>query len=272
VTPPPEPALRRTLQIALVVLLVGVAAAGAWSAAVTRSHDAAASASARATAAAAVAPRSTPVPVPPVSDDRMRVLIDEVVGTGSLRGAVTGDFTITHEYGSPVLHLRHLEVGSSPARDLLVAVDLESATCRANHVGTIAGRITTRRTQRVLLQDSSPQIFSDLSYMRALAVWDLSCTPSEIGAGPIRWSLPKALRDLGHADLGARPGARGVVERRGGRPVGYVVASGDALGAVAARFGLTPWELLYLNPLRDRGSNDSLFAEERLSLDPLHPH
>ena len=270
-TRPPEPALRPMLQVALVVLLVGVAAAGAWSAAADRSPDPAPPASAGPTSAAAVAPTRIPAPAPPVSDDRMRVLIDQVTGTGSLRGAVTGDFTITHEYGTPVLHLRNLDVGSSPARHLLVAVDLDSATCRADHVGTIAGRITTRRTQRVQLQDSSPQIFSDLSYMRALAVWDLSCTPSEIGAGPIRWRLPKALRDLAHVDLGARPGARGVVARRGGRPVGYAVAPGDAMSAVAARFGLTPWELLYLNPLRDRGSNDALFAEERLSLDPLHP-
>ena len=193
-TRPSEPSPRRMLGTALVVLLVGGAAAGAWSTIDDRHVPARTTASSVSAPAPPVRSSTTPPDAPPVSDDRMRHLIDEVVGTGSLTGAVTGDFTITHEYGAPVLHLRHLEVGSSPARDLLTAVDLDSATCRADHVGTIAGRITTRRTQRVLLQDPSPQTFSDLSFMRALAVWNGSCDPSEVGAGPIRWTLPRQAR------------------------------------------------------------------------------
>jgi hypothetical protein len=226
-------------------------------------------------AATRPAPTSTPSPTPSdrtgVTDDQMRALINQVTGTGTLTGPITGDFTITHEYGSPVLHLTNVDVGSSDARTVLVAVDLASATCTAEKVGTTAGTITAKPRQTVSLQDSSPQTFSDLSYMKALAIWpeDMGCVAGEVSAGTIRWRLPARLRELAKTDLGPVPAARGHVTVTDDRPTRYRVASNDSISAVAARFDLTANELLYLNPLRDHGNDDQLFAGETLNLDPL---
>lgn len=216
---------------------------------------------------------STPSPTPtvPVSDDRMRALIDAVTGTGTLTGPITGSFTITTEYGSPVLHLSDLQVGASTARQVVVAVDLASATCSANRVGTVAGSITTATRQTVDLQDSSAQTFSDLSYMKALAIWpqDKGCVADEVSAGTITWRLPAGIRSLAETDLGARAAARGRVTEQSGRPVRYRVVADDQIATVAARFDLTVDELLYLNPLRDRGDDQRLYVGETLNLNPL---
>jgi len=222
-------------------------------------------------------PTSTPTQTPPpsgtvpVSDDQMRGLINQVTGAGTLTGPITGSFTITTEYGSPVLHLTDLNVGSSTARNVLVAVDLASATCSGNSVGTVAGTISAKARQTVDLQDSSPQIFSDLSYMKALAIWpqDMGCVADKVSAGTISWHLPGGIRSLADTDLGTRAGARGEVTVGAGRPARYKVVAGDEVTAVAARFGLTVNELLYLNPLRDRGSSPQLYAGETLNLNPL---
>jgi hypothetical protein len=218
---------------------------------------------------------STPSPSPtqtvPVCDDEMRALINQVTGAGTLTGPITGTFTITTAYGSPVLHLSDLQVGSSTARQVIVSVDLASATCSGNRVGTVAGTISAKPRQAVDLQDSSPQTFSDLSYMKALAIWpqDMGCVASKVSAGTITWHLPAGIKSLAKTNLEQRPAARGDVTLQDGRPVRYTVAANDQIAAVAARFDLTVNELLYLNPLRDRGSDQQLYAGETLNLNPL---
>lgn len=217
------------------------------------------------------APTPTPTQTVSVSDDQMRTLINQVAGSGTLTGPITGDFTITHEHGSPVLHLSNLKVGSSDARTVLVAVNLASATCQAQNVGTTAGTITAQTRQSVDLQDSSPQTFSDLSYMDALAIWpnDMGCVTSKVSAATIRWTLPSGIRSLAKTDFGSAAGAHGNLTTAKGRPVRYQVAADDQITAVAARFDLTPWELLYLNPLRNHGNDNTLYTGETLNLNPL---
>lgn len=265
---------REVLRIALVTGILGATVAAAWfGITVAQQHTRAGlhvadSATTRPSVAPSVAPTETPDPV--------AAAIGSVVGTGRLTGAITGDFTIRYhafvpQHPVPYLTLTNLHVGTSTARQVLLSVDLASATCKANNSGFLAGTITAARTQTVDLQDSGVQTVSDLSYLHAIAIWKQEgCAPGDVAAsGTITWKLPAAIRDLARTDHGTRPGATGPTSTIDGRPSRYTVEPDDQITAVAARFDLTVADLLYLNPLRRRGNDTTLYAGEQLNLNPL---
>lgn len=266
------PAPRSVVRVGIAILIAGGTIAAAWLGIIAvRDHRLSAAPPAATHHAVSPTPSAPPSAAVGLSDDRMSALISQVTGSGTLAGPITGRFTITYPYGSPVLRLRDLQVGSSTARTVLVAVDLASATCRASEVGTTAGTITAQARQSADLQDSSPQRFSDLSYMRALAIWpnDMGCVAAKVSAGTIDWTLPAALRAIAQTDRGPRHAAQGKTIVDHGRPARYTVAADDRIASVAARFDLSTDELLYLNPLRDHGSDVQLYVGETLNLNPL---
>ena len=101
--------------------------------------------------------------------------------------------------------------------------------------------------------------------------------PVEIGPGkvlattPVRWSVPERPTNIVVADAGARDLATGTVvsTTASGAPRGYQVAPGDAIAEVAARFGISPTALIYLNVgLLVTGDQQYLIEGTTLNLDP----
>jgi len=84
----------------------------------------------------------------------------------------------------------------------------------------------------------------------------------------IDWTMPDIRPDIRVADSGYTGGATGLVQMHGDRIGSYTVAAGDVLPEIAARFGLSVEDLLYLSPGRIADGDPSLaFADEVLNLD-----
>lgn len=79
---------------------------------------------------------------------------------------------------------------------------------------------------------------------------EVECLAEIVAHGPIEWTFPPLRSGLVAVDGGATGGARGEAVVEDGAPVAYAVAAGDLIDEVAARFGLTADDVLYLNPAR----------------------
>ena len=84
----------------------------------------------------------------------------------------------------------------------------------------------------------------------------------------LTWNLPDQRPWLTVADGGALEGAHGEVALTGaGEPLSYWTATGDELGQIAQRFGITVEDLIYLNPGRRLSLDPTMaYAEETLNL------
>lgn len=87
-----------------------------------------------------------------------------------------------------------------------------------------------------------------------------------LSTAPILWSMQPLYPDLVVTDSGDTGGARGIVTLDGDIPVSYKVNQGDVLEEIAARFGITSDQLLWLNPRRT--SPETVFKDETLNLSP----
>lgn len=201
--------------------------------------------------------------------------IEQVRARGRLTGAVTGTFTITHTaLSGSTLHLRHLDLHGSASRTLQLGTSVHAIGCNDDGIAYVTGTVTSAPDQDIDLQDGSPALYSDLDYLGALAItpeegapgW---CDARRYGTAPLRWTVPSSIRALAASDDGATAGATGRVRTAGGRPTRYTVAADDRIEDVARRFGITSDDLLYLNPLRERGSDSTLYTGEVLNLDPI---
>jgi hypothetical protein len=119
------------------------------------------------------------------------------------------------------------------------------------------------------------------SYLTALVTYSSAPTgdgvPIELGpdkvlaVNTVRWSIPVRQSNVHPADGGARQYASGTVTARtaAGAPRSYRVAPGDVTSVVAARFGITVTELIWLNhDLEVFGAEQYLYADTTLNLDP----
>ncbi|WP_233265362.1 LysM peptidoglycan-binding domain-containing protein [Leifsonia sp. AG29] len=119
------------------------------------------------------------------------------------------------------------------------------------------------------------------SYLKALVTYSSASAsddvPQELGpdkvlaVNTVRWSVPVRQSNVHTVDGGARPNAMGTVSATtaAGAPKHYDVAQGDTTDAVAARFGITVQDLVWLNS--DLGTitgAQTLYASTRLNLDP----
>lgn len=95
----------------------------------------------------------------------------------------------------------------------------------------------------------------------------LECLADVVGRGAIEWTFAPLRSDLAPVDRGTTGGARGETEVLEGRPVSYTVVGDDLIDEVAARFGITRDDLLYLNPTRMPSSmRETLDVGEVLNL------
>lgn len=117
----------------------------------------------------------------------------------------------------------------------------------------------------------------DPSWNDSLIILDAASeTPDENGCrfpvavhADFEWSMPDVRPDLLVTDGQAADGATGETSIDDGAPVAYVVAPNDTLDAVAARFGISAQDLLFLNPARQNDTStgpEILIAGERLNL------
>jgi hypothetical protein len=105
--------------------------------------------------------------------------------------------------------------------------------------------------------EGDPSFFRTLAVISYGALAEQSTEPATAVA-PLSWSFP-APRAVLAVDSGPTGGARGDVVSDGGEPVSYTVASNDLLAEVAARFGISVSDLLWLNP--PRGKHQALAGE-----------
>lgn len=121
------------------------------------------------------------------------------------------------------------------------------------------------------------------SYLASLVVYsnatDGASLPVEIGPGKIlavnsvSWSIPAQQTNVHPVDSGARPLAAGNVTSKtaAGAPGRYLVAHGDLIADVAARFGISVTDLIWLNQgLQVFGDDQELYENTRLNLDPAN--
>ena len=87
-----------------------------------------------------------------------------------------------------------------------------------------------------------------------------------LSTAPIVWSMKPLYTDLVVVDSGDTGGARGIVTLDGETPVSYQVNQGDVLQEIAARFGLTTDQLVWLNP--HRSNQETVYKDETLNLSP----
>lgn len=83
----------------------------------------------------------------------------------------------------------------------------------------------------------------------------------------LTWTMPDLHPGLAVVDSGTATGARGAVTITDGRPVSYVVAPGDTMASIAARFGITVADLAYLNPVHLALNPGMTMADDVYNLD-----
>lgn len=93
-----------------------------------------------------------------------------------------------------------------------------------------------------------------------------------LAVAPVHWSVPERTTNVLPVDGGARADATGRVSETtpAGTPRSYVVAPEDLIGDVAARFGISVADLIWLNPgTRVFGDQQYLYEGTTLNLDPF---
>jgi LysM repeat protein len=123
---------------------------------------------------------------------------------------------------------------------------------------------------------------SDPSWLGSLVTYSSATAdpslPVEIGPDKVlavtkvAWSVPARTTNVHPADGGATANASGTVSATtaSGAPASYVIAPGDLIGDVAARFGITVEALIWLNDgMQVYGQQQYLYEGTTLNLDPL---
>lgn len=161
-------------------------------------------------------------------------------------------------------------------RDLLLEPDpvAEIGDCLDTGLRLGIGQVTPAEDQsfNTRLSDFSqgdPTFFSTIAVTIGTKDRDDGCMVDVVAAGTLEWTMPDLRPDLIAADTGAAAGARGTARLSdAGILLDYTVAAGDVLAEIAARFGITVDDILYLNPERSApGPARQAYTGEVLNLD-----
>ncbi|WP_460631261.1 LysM peptidoglycan-binding domain-containing protein [Leifsonia lichenia] len=107
----------------------------------------------------------------------------------------------------------------------------------------------------------------DLSYFNAFELVRADGTVSS--AAVLTWTVPDFFPGLVVTDSGPIRFARGTVTTYQGAPAGYTANPLDTVDAISRRFGITPLQLVYLNPQLGY-RNTRLVEGQRLNLSPTY--
>jgi len=119
---------------------------------------------------------------------------------------------------------------------------------------------------------SGAQSSNDPTYLHSVSQIDVGpradgCFSRVTSVGEIIWTIDPLYPELIVVDAGETGGAKGIVTLEGAVAVAYKVNQGDVLEEIAARFGLTPEELKWLNPRRTKDLT-IVYKDETLNLSP----
>jgi hypothetical protein len=217
---------------------------------------------------------------------------DGVVGTGTLtswNGNTTGTLQVIAKSGKFSLVLSNFSTDFT-GENLFVLADqpVAMSQCGENNLWQIG--ITTKENNVIeptmhfmdLPNDggawSDPTFFQYFGFLEYGTVGPggtvelvRGCQQPIVALTKITWTMTTIYPELTVHDGGRAVGAEGTVTSRKGRLFTYVTAGDDTWLAIAHRFGLTPDELRYLNPIRHP---DAVVAEayrdQVLNLDPAN--
>lgn len=210
---------------------------------------------------------------------------DGVVGTGTLtswNGKTTGSLQVVAKSGGFAFVLNHFS--TDLGGEVLFALadsPVKMSQCGENNLWQLG--LTTRQgnaiepSMRFDLPDevgafSDPSFFKTFLFMNYPvdpSVKIRGCEQSIVALTTIHWTMKSIYPRLAVRDGGTTAGARGSVKDAAGKPFSYVTAQGDTWSGIAHRFGITPEELLYLNPIRHPESEPAIaYADQILNLSP----
>jgi hypothetical protein len=231
------------------------------------------------TAAPAPSPTPTTRPVAQEEPERDELAGGTVVATGALSsidGLTTGDVTITADgSGGFVMGIAALATPATGEVVLNLSTKpfTEEAYCAEGfmmlaHAPMVIAPDMTMNLGFADITRGNPDFLDTLVLTLNAVEPRTGCFYPVVATAPLTWTLPDPRPDMRVADSGETGGATGWVTVEDGRPVSYMVARDDLLPEIAARFGITVTDLLYLNPARNTsGDPRSAYVDEVFNLD-----
>jgi hypothetical protein len=230
---------------------------------------------------AAPAPSPTPTTRSLAQEEPERVELSDgtVVATGALAsvdGRTSGEVTITAD-GSRGFTIGISRFASPVSGEVILNTSTEPFTeeayCAEGFSIYVQGHLTLAPEMTIAL-GFDDLTFGNPAYLDTIVLTlnaiepRTGCFYPVVATAPLTWTMPDLRPDIRVIDSGETGGATGWVTAADGRPVSYMVARDDLLPEIAARFGLTVADLLYLNPARNTsGDPRSAYVDEVFNLD-----
>jgi hypothetical protein len=187
------------------------------------------------------------------------------------RHVVSGDILIVaNDTGGFDLRLSHYRVSGDKHLTIRMTTYpvAANATCdNSTRVTWAVSNLETGATQHLpFAQDRGVFRRGDPTFFRDMELLDNSvsrpgCNAAVVGVARMHWTLPDMDPGLFVSDSGSTSGARGAVTREEGQPTSYLVVGDDLLPQIAARFGISLGDLLWLNPARPTADGPTQVGE-----------
>jgi hypothetical protein len=217
---------------------------------------------------------------------------DGVVGTGALtswNGKTTGSLQVLAKGGSFTFVLSHFST-DVPGQNIFALADspVKMSQCAENNVwqlglddqGNAPKPTMTFGLPNVVGAFADPSFFATFLFIQSShgpvdANGQLpkirGCQQAIAALTTINWTMKSIYPHLAVRDRGAATGARGTTTNLDGTLSTYTTARLDTWENIAHRFGLTPAELLYLNPIRHPENEPAIAYEDQvLNLSPAN--
>lgn len=184
---------------------------------------------------------------------------------GSPDGTTSGTVTVSLQNSELILHVDGFRTTAQGSLQFQLSPWAPSTPCLADEHSLILGRPGLRQVGIGSLA-TDPSFYKTVVMTRAPTPQNPTdtngCVFTPVAFAPISWTLPDTHPDLSVRDSGSMAGARGTATVVSGAPSSYVVADGDNLSSIAARFGISLDDLLFLNPM----DSMPLWAGQHLNL------
>ncbi|WP_104197388.1 LysM domain-containing protein [Cryobacterium sp. M15] len=193
------------------------------------------------------------------------VIPDGVIGTAELTPAsgdntISGTVVVTAEGGGFDVALKGFNSDVPGGVQLFFSPWSKTTTCLADMYNFSFGNLSTDADQPGLSLGDRDFSRGDPSYYLTAVITASTpattdpdgCVLTPRAVGTITWEVPDTRPGLLAVDTGARFGAGGATATAGASPISYRAVAGDTLNDIADRFGITPDDLGFLNPLTSR--------------------
>lgn len=219
----------------------------------------------------------TPTPTPPSLADQYEYLpaAGTQLASGTLYGQLDGaSGTVTVVIGQSLdieVRLDDFETSGRPYLNAALSTDrfgmLAGAPSVPAHDLALGQVPATSGDHTFTVEQGKRGDKGDLSYFNAFELVRADGTVSS--AAVLTWTVPDFFPGLVVADSGPIRFARGAVTTYQGAPAGYIASPLDTIDAICRRFGITPVQLVYLNPQLGY-RNPHLLDGQHLNLSPTY--